>query len=799
MRERAAQTELVEKEPQAAATALAAPEQPLLELQRKVGNAGVVAMLAEQGIQPKMRVGAVNDPAEAEADRLAAQVVQSFDAGPAAGPGDVAPDPRLARKVRRRSDKGGGDAPNHGFEGGPVDTGVEQAIDAARGGGSAMAPEVRSKMEGAFGADFGGVRIHSGGQADGLSRSLNAEAFTTGSDVFFAAGKYNPTSTSGQTVLAHELAHTVQQGAAVRRFVSPKDFAARTDEGMFTTKGPAQKEIEKQLAAYAALGAVTEDKSKTKGKKKVEAPKEKVVIPDNKLDNAIALLQQMKSIADMWIKAKTIDAPDGKNAMIDPSRAKRGAGMAWFIMVADGELESLKARRDAKVAEGTAQDEVVVDSKGMAKLKEKYEGSLQGGLLSAGSILGKAVSTDGDSTEFEMDLKIPVSPGVFVGAILRFEAKKDGATEVACEALFQAGGSVGIGDVHGALGGYFKAGAKTPEGAIKLLSYGFYRRCKESSVIPNEVSSMIWGGNSGAFGKKKAEDWSLQVEKDELGDDESYVETGGVAEVGADLDLGVAELGVSAKGTAGKRHDKKSLTDAKQGPGEKNTGPILGRGAQDTTGRSTAGLELSSKATVLSILNGDVKLALSWRDAGGTTGIVLEQMEIQGRVSGRVPATGLESKIVGLVASFSKTLRTVFGSQFEKAKGAMQKGKTVASPAVSLSKSIADTTLEAVEGMPLTDYLKANTLDKIMEPDAAAEGASTATDGASEGLTSESQVGLELAFNYNDSNGTKTSTLEVRHLSAMTAKVPALIKAELVRRTRILGARSVNGGSWTFI
>ena len=69
-------------------------------------------------------------------------------------------------------------------------------------------------MERGFGADFSGVRVHTDGQADTLNRSLNSRAFTTGSDVFFRSGEYNPGSRAGQELIAHELTHTVQQGAS---------------------------------------------------------------------------------------------------------------------------------------------------------------------------------------------------------------------------------------------------------------------------------------------------------------------------------------------------------------------------------------------------------------------------------------------------------------------------------------------------------------------------------------------------------------------------------------------------------
>ena len=83
--------------------------------------------------------------------------------------------------------------------------------DQARGGGHGMDHGTRTQMETAFGADFSGVRIHTDARADGLSQSLSARAFTTGRDVFFRQGEYNPGSSSGRELLAHELTHVVQQ------------------------------------------------------------------------------------------------------------------------------------------------------------------------------------------------------------------------------------------------------------------------------------------------------------------------------------------------------------------------------------------------------------------------------------------------------------------------------------------------------------------------------------------------------------------------------------------------------------
>jgi hypothetical protein len=98
----------------------------------------------------------------------------------------------------------------------PAPPGIERAIDGARGGGNALPTPVRSRMESAFDADFGQVRVHTDSRADGLSRDLSARAFTTGSDIFFRQGAYAPETSGGGELLAHELTHVVQQTGGLR-------------------------------------------------------------------------------------------------------------------------------------------------------------------------------------------------------------------------------------------------------------------------------------------------------------------------------------------------------------------------------------------------------------------------------------------------------------------------------------------------------------------------------------------------------------------------------------------------------
>ncbi len=92
-----------------------------------------------------------------------------------------------------------------------VEPEIERSIQAKRGSGQALDGTVRGAMESAFGADFGGVRVHADGEADALNRSLNARAFTTGQDIFFRHEAYAPGSSAGRELLAHELTHVVQQ------------------------------------------------------------------------------------------------------------------------------------------------------------------------------------------------------------------------------------------------------------------------------------------------------------------------------------------------------------------------------------------------------------------------------------------------------------------------------------------------------------------------------------------------------------------------------------------------------------
>jgi hypothetical protein len=177
-------------------------------------------------IQTKMSVGAAGDSYEREADAVAAKVVRALQSPGPVGADDGAEESgRVRRAVGTQAASGQPvesatrvqriqRAGRIGAEGGDIDSGTERILRSSMGGGRPMSDEARSKMEPAFGADFSGIRVHAGSRATELNDRIQAKAFTTGSDIFFRDGLPDTSTTSGQSLLAHELTHTVQQGAA---------------------------------------------------------------------------------------------------------------------------------------------------------------------------------------------------------------------------------------------------------------------------------------------------------------------------------------------------------------------------------------------------------------------------------------------------------------------------------------------------------------------------------------------------------------------------------------------------------
>jgi hypothetical protein len=182
-------------------------------MERAVARAASVATpVARPVLQTKPRIGAVNDPLEREADWIADAVVADTAIGPigVAAPGiaqrKCAQCEADEEKTLRR--KCGGCAQE------PVSqSSAGAAAEAVSRGGVALSPEQRAYFEPRFGRDLLGVRIHAHDRAAAAAQGIGARAFALGRDIAFAPGEYRPASGAGRHLLAHELAHTLQQGA----------------------------------------------------------------------------------------------------------------------------------------------------------------------------------------------------------------------------------------------------------------------------------------------------------------------------------------------------------------------------------------------------------------------------------------------------------------------------------------------------------------------------------------------------------------------------------------------------------
>ncbi len=97
-----------------------------------------------------------------------------------------------------------------------VSSGLNQQIKSKSGKGRSLPKNTRAEMEASFGRDFSEVSIHTGHDAVKMNKQLGAQAFTHGKDIYFNSGKYNPDSSEGKHLLAHELTHTIQQAGGAK-------------------------------------------------------------------------------------------------------------------------------------------------------------------------------------------------------------------------------------------------------------------------------------------------------------------------------------------------------------------------------------------------------------------------------------------------------------------------------------------------------------------------------------------------------------------------------------------------------
>lgn len=202
------------------------------------------SFFSSSNIQANLAVGAPDDPFEQEAEKVSRQVMDGFDTANSiqrkivsigVQPMLIQPmsfGTRISRRLQKNQQAIQAKCTEcekedqlvqpkslgiqFSGDGAIVPADIESKIQSKRGSGSGMDAQTKSVMESSFGADFSGVRVHTDSQAVQMSQQLNAHAFTVSNDIFFNQGRYQPSSKGGAGLLAHELTHTVQQGASVQ-------------------------------------------------------------------------------------------------------------------------------------------------------------------------------------------------------------------------------------------------------------------------------------------------------------------------------------------------------------------------------------------------------------------------------------------------------------------------------------------------------------------------------------------------------------------------------------------------------
>lgn len=163
-------------------------------------------------IQRKLSIGAVDDPLEDEADAMADKAMRMPE--PSFIQRKCSHCEEEAEQLQRKPLISFIQKKERGNNNTIVSESISNQIQATKGSGKAIPETTKSFMESRFGADFSNVNIHTGSYASQLSNQLNAQAFTVGSDIYFNDGKYQPESTEGKLLMAHELTHVIQQQAA---------------------------------------------------------------------------------------------------------------------------------------------------------------------------------------------------------------------------------------------------------------------------------------------------------------------------------------------------------------------------------------------------------------------------------------------------------------------------------------------------------------------------------------------------------------------------------------------------------
>ena len=395
----------------------------------------------------------------------------------------------------------------------------------------------------------------------------------------------------------------------------------------------------------------------------------------------IELTHQICELAKLWQKKyerkvalyqryqehnQNVEAGSGNKREEIPSELQQISSIDRYISHLIGRLTGEKAQLQSTPDSGRSNPLDQTTNKGLAKLGDKYDqlkakyDNYTGDPVwffshAVPEIVHQIAPNFGQKSKFELELRFPVQPGVFVGGriMMQVERKAESEYKANFEGAFQVGGTVGFAALAGEVGVFAEIVGKNPETVGKLINLAVYRRFRESNVIPQRMTNRLWGGGKGmsapdlnnrekaAQAYERAEAWAAQTEEQifkpqdedlrsddendpdqkrikKVMDEKSHAEVSKLAGFRADYNTApVGKRGQTGKASAnmmfGRRYDKASIGKEKLGqpeaiPTETNW---WGAAPQATRGRRANRLELSTDID-LSFFKASAKLKLHW-------------------------------------------------------------------------------------------------------------------------------------------------------------------------------------------
>lgn len=245
----------------------------------------------------------------------------------------------------------------------PVETKLKQNI----GNGSPLPGDLQTNLENNLGVDLSGVKIHTGSAAVQMNKELRAQAFTNKSDIYFNEGKFNPSTSKGQHLLAHEITHTVQQGAVKplsepkqkeKKETSDSELPVIAQQNTVSSQNAAQDTIPKGSAKQANSqqkvsdskeNGLTQIENKRQGEMVTEVSQPVVEKPEDKKDEAAfptspagdpnfkAVEQKVKQVAagQQSHNPALAESETAQNAAVSPANERESQAQASQVETMD--------------------------------------------------------------------------------------------------------------------------------------------------------------------------------------------------------------------------------------------------------------------------------------------------------------------------------------------------------------------------------------------------------------------------------------------------------------------------------